>query len=1085
MARRSLPTKFPSPAHRRVWERLTRLLGDEGAADFFADACEIGQLDPAFRTSTHLIGHLMREVQSMVTDLLLGLSAVREALDAMAPEPSGDHTQSQEIRAILAALGLEKDEVAKRWLVVRKWHKPAHHDEFAPPRPFDSEFAEYWLEFVRILDRVLDRAEAVYAAYLRKLDLVKFEGHERGEAFIRKHLAPGATAAVDHFLNGLSDEWLPGLRRGRFFAFPRAPIVDEAQRRRSFPPWPQSAYLARIAQRRPREVADVILEVPEAENLSIHVDFLRAALAMPPDEADQIAQREVQWVTGRPDRTYLFPELGAELAAKLANGGKLESATVLLKSLVGFRSANANTIRERDPIVQEWQYEPIIATGVRAIEAADSGRALTLLAELLVEGQGNESSGWRATIEDHEQNGPDGPLDAILRELRNLCLRLAADRAALTATVETLEARDPPIFRRVALYLLAERGGLAPSLVVERATQSQAFGDLETFHERAAMLRTHFASFSDEDKTAIVNAIRRYAFEDQPARRGRRDESDSRYTFWRWLTIIGEKLHTEALRAEFAALVREFGAEKHPTFLSWRTASWGPRTPRESADLLALSDDALIAFLAQWQPAPREHFAPSHEGLALELKSAATREPLRLSRLAREIARTNPQYVAGLLWGLHEVAQNTRDQDIAAAAVDWDALLDLADFTSKQETTDRAEDSPGNWTWARQTAVDILRDAVRVFAPKDEQRTTRIWSTLKRLLSDTDPTPEREHESSWDAETFLLNTVRGRALEAGFILLGNLVDNSSAAHGQLKAEVFATLQSRISLSNEPSALLRSSVGHFFNTLLAAGPEEATAMAERLFPMDDATWSERVEAWWLYLKWNRPWARAFPVLINQYQLTARKIPEVDPKLLEDYAKHIAWLAVWGTISPTSEDGLLERFVSASQPVTRKHALADVGRTLQQDKTPVPPAVVDRLRTMWRWWRIAAAATSDAADLAAFGWWFTSGVFDDQWATDELLEVLTLTDGRVEWDHEVIKKLAQGAATRPTKVAACLEKLVDSHHDQWLVGRDIPAFEEALRALASAPEGAGLARELVSRLLTRGYRNFADTVPEPSG
>ena len=87
--------------------------------------------------------------------------------------------------------------------------------------------------------------------------------------------------------------------------------------------------------------------------------------------------------------------------------------------------------------------------------------------------------------------------------------------------------------------------------------------------------------------------------------------------------------------------------------------------------------------------------------------------------------------------------------------------------------------------------------------------------------------------------------------------------------------------------------------------------------------------------------------------------------------------------------------------------------------------MPSEVVDRLRTLWAWWRTAATATSDAADLAAFGWWFTSGVFDDEWATDELLEVLTLTDGRIDWDHEVIKKLAQGAATRPTKVAACLE------------------------------------------------------------
>src|SRR5437868_2940449 len=60
-----------------------------------------------------------------------------------------------------------------------------------------------------------------------------------------------------------------------------------------------------------------------------------------------------------------------------------------------------------------------------------------------------------------------------------------------------------------------------------------------------------------------------------------------------------------------------------------------------------------------------------------------------------------------------------------------------------------------------------------------------------------------------------------------------------------------------------------------------------------------------------------------------------------------------------------------------------------------------------------------------------------------------------------------------------------ELVNSHHDQWLVGRNTPAFTEALRALASVPEGAGPARELVSRLLTRGYSNFADTLTDPSG
>jgi len=44
MARRIRPTKFPSPVHQRVWERLTRLLGEEGAADFFVLAHQLLRL---------------------------------------------------------------------------------------------------------------------------------------------------------------------------------------------------------------------------------------------------------------------------------------------------------------------------------------------------------------------------------------------------------------------------------------------------------------------------------------------------------------------------------------------------------------------------------------------------------------------------------------------------------------------------------------------------------------------------------------------------------------------------------------------------------------------------------------------------------------------------------------------------------------------------------------------------------------------------------------------------------------------------------------------------------------------------------
>src|SRR5437870_16181 len=135
-------------------------------------------------------------------------------------------------------------------------------------------------------------------------------------------------------------------------------------------------YLAAIAARRPAEVAEVILEVPDTDNLAVHVDFVRAALAMSPNEAERVMQREVEWVEARAERTYLAPDLGAEIAAKLAHAGKLDAATDVLKSLLGFR-AQTSASRDRNPRVQDWQYEPAIATGVRALEEADPRPAMT------------------------------------------------------------------------------------------------------------------------------------------------------------------------------------------------------------------------------------------------------------------------------------------------------------------------------------------------------------------------------------------------------------------------------------------------------------------------------------------------------------------------------------------------------------------------------------------------------------------------------------------------------------------------------------------------------------------------------------
>jgi hypothetical protein len=63
---------FPTPRHERVHNLLLRLVS-EGAGHFFADACEITQRCPAYRSGTHIVGHLIREVESASRQVLRSL----------------------------------------------------------------------------------------------------------------------------------------------------------------------------------------------------------------------------------------------------------------------------------------------------------------------------------------------------------------------------------------------------------------------------------------------------------------------------------------------------------------------------------------------------------------------------------------------------------------------------------------------------------------------------------------------------------------------------------------------------------------------------------------------------------------------------------------------------------------------------------------------------------------------------------------------------------------------------------------------------------------------------------------------------
>ncbi len=254
----------PDPRRLRIRWRLGKLVGP-GPTAFYRDACDLMD-DPArFQSTTHLVAHLIREIESAFRDVLVPLSAG-------SPPPAGaDDTKGtgnihkDEIRAILSALGIPiSDPVAKKWLrQAGSYQGRAHRRNLAEPAPVTDSVAQFFDDFEGILDYVLDKMEANFASVIATLDqlAVKAPATASDVTFLLTSV-PQDFVALGRFFERIADpSWLPLLRRAGLFALPPEPELHE-DNTVGFPPWPQLRYLVRMATVLPDEVTEIAKVIP-------------------------------------------------------------------------------------------------------------------------------------------------------------------------------------------------------------------------------------------------------------------------------------------------------------------------------------------------------------------------------------------------------------------------------------------------------------------------------------------------------------------------------------------------------------------------------------------------------------------------------------------------------------------------------------------------------------------------------------------------------------------------------------------------------------------------------------------------------
>jgi hypothetical protein len=345
--------------------------------------------DPMVASDAHLVGHLVRELESSLRAALAPprtpggrepppvsaateapargrMGAVAQALSRLARElagliralflPPGRRSPHPvpaaatasaaaahrlEVRAVLDSLGIAYDsDAGKTWLAYAArphtwppWQGPG------PPRPVDQEFRRSFVNLLAMLDVVLERHEARYLASVDRLDALARAARPGDEhASELRQEFPQDPVTMGRFFSQLtSPAWIRPLRKQEFFAAAPAPVAG-ADGPGWQPDWPALRYLVRVARQDPSLAAEVASDIPATDNQLVNACLVNLALEVPAAQSVKLVPR----ITGDlADRLRGgFEAEGAEppsaLVLHLVDGGVPEAALRLARVLWGF-----------------------------------------------------------------------------------------------------------------------------------------------------------------------------------------------------------------------------------------------------------------------------------------------------------------------------------------------------------------------------------------------------------------------------------------------------------------------------------------------------------------------------------------------------------------------------------------------------------------------------------------------------------------------------------------------------------------------------------------------------------------------------
>lgn len=896
--------------------------------------------------------------------------------------------------------------------------------------------------------------------------------------YVKKALELIETRAdYDYFFDNIdSPDWIELLKKEGYFTNPPG-ITEEG----FATPWPESRFLARVADKAPALVCDVIEGIDETENPLVRKNFIDAALKMPTEYAAKLAMRLGKYMRIR--HPHNFPKKLCELTIRLAEGGEVTAALYIAQEILDLDVDEPKDVNEEfrritrrvKGRIQNFHYLENVGNLVPVLCKKGKIEGLTLFIELLNKGirldKGEKDESpedysfvWqsRVDIDEHPDMDIRGILVKAVREGSELLIKEFPDLKG--AVLESIKNQNFCVFQRLEMYLLNHFPEGQNKRLSEIFTNKELFCNTGIRREYQMLIADQFKDLDEKVQEQYLKWV-----EEKPDLEKRKKEYESLLGKTVAVKDVLGEWHREKLqrlaglkealppewKKEYEQLVEECGSEPEiaPIVRMGPASFFVYKSPKKANELREMSMEQVVDFLKRWGPPKEWH--PEKEcpdGLGRELDIVVKEDIGKYARSAKLFIGVGPTYVRHLImdfWGACREGEE----------FDWGPVLELCEFITQQplELKPQRNEQDNDWSGAQGAVADLISEALST-----EQRGIPfelreiVWRCLRRLSDSPDPELEREERYMKDNERYdpinlAINSTRGKTMEA-VVSYGLWVRSNSGRGNKVISnfegleEVRAVLNAHLDIEREPTTAIRAIYGQLFPQLTLLGQKWASEKVNDIFPSGESGKEKFWDAaWTTYIQFCNVYDNIFLLLRDKYEWALGQVGSKrqkgssydNPNLR--LATHFVIEYARGVLE--RGDGLWKRFWSLGTVEMRKEAVRFVGRLAMREKKDVPVTVIERFKMLLEdRLKVAEEAKKKqksmfSDELFEYGWWFESAQFEDEWLLAQLERVLKLTGGKIDWEEKVVERLEELFEQYGIRVMKCLKGIVNGDSDGW--------------------------------------------------